>query len=145
MARRGRPIELVPISADITSGPCGTLISTDTTDYVFYTIATPVLHQQHIVLHELGHLLCGHSGGCALQQSVVGKFLPNLPVELVRRVLARSTYDETEEREAELFASLVLHRVGRSGPATGAGGADAAGLARLRSAFDPPARRSGRA
>ncbi|MFC5666552.1 ParH-like protein [Kitasatospora misakiensis] len=108
---RGRPIELVPLSGPAHS-PCGVLISTDRADYIGYAADTTALHQQHIVLHEIGHLLCGHTGGGAGLSAVVQDSLaPRLSGELVRRVLGRSAYTQRQEQEAELVASLTLHRV----------------------------------
>lgn len=119
--QRGRPIELIPLQAR-PGAPCGVLAATDRADYVFYTRDTSPLHQQHILLHELGHLLCGHAEGQELSDKVAAMLTPNLPVELVRRVLGRTTYLWEHEQEAELVASLIVRRL--------AGGADP-----LRSAF----------
>ncbi|MED7948974.1 ParH-like protein [Streptomyces sp. BE20] len=106
---RGRPIELMPLSGPAPS-PCGVLISTDRADYIGYAVDTTALHQQHIVLHEIGHLLCAHTGGAGLSTVVSRVLTPQLPDELVRRVLGRSVYTERQEQEAELVASLTLHR-----------------------------------
>ncbi|WP_246018920.1 hypothetical protein [Saccharothrix australiensis] len=123
--RRGRPIELVALAA-WSGAQCGLVVATDRADYVFVTADTSPLHQRHIVLHEAGHLLCGHTGGGALPDAVAASLTPNLSVELVRRVLGRTTYDRGQEREAELVASLIMRRVDA--------GADAP-PDRLRSAF----------
>ncbi|MFJ8433884.1 ParH-like protein [Kitasatospora sp. NPDC094019] len=109
--RRGRPIELIPLSGPAHS-PCGVLVSTDRADYIGYAVDTTTLHQQHIVLHEIGHLLCRHTGvGPGLGEEVREALTPRLSGELVRRVLGRSAYTQRQEREAELVASLALHRV----------------------------------
>ncbi|MEV6975294.1 ParH-like protein [Kitasatospora sp. NPDC093806] len=108
---RGRPIELIPLSGPAHS-PCGVLVSTDRADYIGYAVDTTALHQQHIVLHEIGHLLCRHAGtGAVLGEDVREALTPRLSGELVRRVLGRSAYTQRQEREAELVASLALHRV----------------------------------
>ena len=109
-AGRGRPIELIPL-ASRPGAPCGVLAATDRADYVFYTRDTSPLHQQHILLHELGHLLCGPAEGQALPDQVAAVLTPNLPVELVRRVLGRTTYRWEHEQEAELVASLIVRRI----------------------------------
>jgi hypothetical protein len=117
-ARRGRPIELMPVNAP-TGGPCGLLMSTERADYILYPTNTTALHRRHILLHEVGHLLCGHVGsdagadGAAIDAAAGRELLPNLSSELIRRVLGRTTYSEVEEREAELLASLIAQRVGR--------------------------------
>lgn len=118
--QRGRRIELVPMSVN-TSAPCGVLAATDQADYVFYTTETSALHQEHILLHEIGHLLCGHAGSAELDAVVPSALMPNLSPELIRRVLGRTTYAEEQEREAELVASLIMRRARRETPAAHAG------------------------
>lgn len=120
--RRGRPIELVPIHA-LPASPCGLLLSTDHADYLCYAVNTSPLHREHILLHEAGHLVCGHTGPSTVD-ALPAALLPHLSGELVRRVLGRTSFDDVQERQAELFASLVLHRAARWRPphATPAGG-----------------------
>ncbi|MEV6524290.1 hypothetical protein AB0M43_20250 [Longispora sp. NPDC051575] len=135
-AQRGRPIELVPVRAP-TGSACGLLVSTDHTDYICYPEDTTPLHREHILLHEVGHLVRGHVGTTALDG--VGALLPSLSAELVRRVLGRGGYTETQEQEAELIASLIARRVHRrrtDGPAEPRDVTVADGLARLRSVFE---------
>ncbi|GAA1026192.1 MULTISPECIES: hypothetical protein [Amycolatopsis] len=105
-AGRGRPIELLP--ARVIGGPCGLVMSTDRADYILLPANTSALHRQHILLHEIGHLVCGHAGSVD-----VGALLPTLSPELVQRVLGRSVYTEVQEQEAELLATLVAHRAAR--------------------------------
>jgi hypothetical protein len=108
-ARRGRPIRLVPM--DGLTGVCGLWVATATTDLVFYERVTTPPHQEHIILHELSHMLCDHQraalSGLAAQ---VEELLPNLDPEMVHRVLGRAGYTSEEEREAELLASLIRQR-----------------------------------
>lgn len=117
-AERGRPIELMPVSAP-EGAPCGLLMSTERADYILYPTNTTALHRRHILLHEVGHLLCGHTGsdagadGVAIDAAAGRQLMPNLSPELVRRVLGRTTYTEVQEREAELVASLLAQRVVR--------------------------------
>lgn len=117
-AVRGRPIELMPVSAP-EGAPCGLLMSTERADYILYPTNTTALHRRHILLHEVGHLLCGHTGsgagadGAAIDAAAGRQLMPNLSPELVRRVLGRTTYTEVEEREAELVATLLAQRVVR--------------------------------
>lgn len=71
--------------------------------YILYQrVATP-LHQQHVVAHELGHVLGGH---------------PLEPVEDLaeidphgsRGALRRTSYNSRVEREAETIATVLLGR-----------------------------------
>lgn len=59
-AHRGRPLVLQPMPGLSTGAPCGLWISVPTADYVFYDPETSRLHAEHIVLHELAHMLSGH-------------------------------------------------------------------------------------
>jgi hypothetical protein len=112
--RRGRPVHLHPLPADADAGtPCGVCLTTDDADHIFHVPGTSPLHQQHIILHELGHLLCDHVGAGEASTEAVSRLLPDLSPGMVRRVLWRSSYSSVQEQMAEMMASLVL---GRAGP-----------------------------
>lgn len=116
---RGRPIELVPVSSRL-DVPCGVLVTTDRADYIVYATDTTPLHQQHILLHEAAHVICGHYETASAASVAARVLLPDLPPALVQRVLNRSVYTEPQEQEAELVASLILTRaahLARTGPA----------------------------
>lgn len=122
--RRGRPILLHPLPREAAeSGVCGLWVGTETVDYVFYEAHTTPLHREHIVLHELGHILFGH-------HSLEGEETDGrAPV-----VLGRTNYTTRQEQEAEMLASMIrTHTSGTGGsrPAAGPRGA----LARLESAM----------
>lgn len=110
--QRGRPLVLVPLPPHACT-PCGMLVTTDRADYIGYPTSTSALHQQHILLHEVGHLVRGHAGVAHLGSSASRVLLPHLSGELVHRVLGRSVYSDVQEQEAELIASLALHRPAR--------------------------------
>ncbi|MGW3951213.1 ParH-like protein [Streptomyces sp. NPDC004752] len=135
---RGRPIELVPVTAR-PHLPCGLLVSTDGADRIVYPADTTLLHQQHIQLHEVAHLLCGHHETTPAASSAAEVLLPHLPASLIHRVLGRTVYTEPQEQEAELVASLILNRAAQL-DRTGAAAASPAGSeeARLRSLFGSP-------
>lgn len=104
--QRGRPIHLTPLPLPANS-PCGLIVSTDTFDAIFYQANTSRLHQEHIIAHELGHLLGGHQPVTGLGTELSETLLPNLNPQLIQRVLGRTGYAAVEEREAELIASLI--------------------------------------
>lgn len=113
-AQRGRAVELLPVHArpDL---PCGLLLTTAAADYVMYAADTTPFHQQHILLHEAAHLLCGHQDGASMH-AAAQILLPGLSPALVQRVLGRTVYSEPQEAEAELVASLILSRVSSHPP-----------------------------
>lgn len=104
--RRGRPIRLVPMTG--LGGVCGLVVATGETDLIFYEQVTTPPHQEHIILHELSHLLCDHDR--AASDLAVEHLLPDLDPRMVRRVLGRAGYSSVEEREAELLASMIRQR-----------------------------------
>ena len=113
--RRGRPIVLRPV-AGVGSRLTGLwlALADPPVDVIVYEARTTPLHQQHIVLHELGHLLAGHAPGASVAGTARLLF-PDLDPDSVRRALERGSYSSSEEREAELLASLILLRATRQG------------------------------
>jgi hypothetical protein len=107
-ARRGRPIRLIPMAR--LTGICGVWIATSTMDLIFYERETTRPHQDHIILHELSHLLCDHYTASFPVTAKIERLLPSLDPEMVRRLLARAGYSTFEEREAETLASLIRQR-----------------------------------
>lgn len=101
---RGRHIELraFPLRAD---GPLGAWLETPQADVIVFQRETTAHHQDHIVLHELGHILADHPGppGGAVWEAL----LPGLGADAIRRALLRCSYGTKEEQEAELVATIV--------------------------------------
>jgi hypothetical protein len=107
--KRQRALHLVPKGTRL--GPCGIWLALPDVDYVFYESETSQLHREHIILHELGHLLCEHQPNAVMDAEVVAKLFPHLNPDVVHRVLGRTTYTAIEEQEAEMVASLVRERI----------------------------------
>lgn len=108
----GRSIVLMSHSMAI-GGLCGAWMRTAKADYVFYEEDTSQLHQQHIVFHEIGHILRAHVPGKELSKDLARTIAAGMKVSDVFRVLGRDSYDEDDEFEAELIATLILRRIGR--------------------------------
>ncbi|MER5963208.1 hypothetical protein [Streptomyces sp. NPDC002057] len=109
--QRGRPLHLHPLPLDAsTAGACGLWLATATDDHIFYEQHTSALHQEHIVLHEFGHMLFEHdprSEGPDDDDTLRRTFLPDLDPRMVGRILGRTNYSTRQEREAELLASML--------------------------------------
>ncbi|MGW0366196.1 hypothetical protein [Streptomyces sp. NPDC002990] len=103
---RGRPIRLVPYSLSV-PGPYGLWIAGAQADFIFYQKETSQAHQDHIVLHEVGHILADH-GSDESEDAVWQEVLPDLSTEVINRALRRTSYAEEREREAELVATIIL-------------------------------------
>ncbi|WP_353946464.1 hypothetical protein ABII15_35920 [Streptomyces sp. HUAS MG91] len=73
---------------------------------IIFQRETTLLHQDHIVLHEVGHILADHRG-LAVEADQWKGMLPGLGDGAIRRVLQRCTYGTQEEREAELVATII--------------------------------------
>ncbi len=108
----GRDIRLMPES-DFAGQPSGLLISTAEADIVCYAGRTTPLHQAHIALHEISHLVLGHCSAGDIE-SLARLLLPGTDARLIRHILGRQGYAAPEERAAELTASMLLERACRS-------------------------------
>ena len=114
-ARRNRPIVLRPFRSPL--GPCGLWVAAPDGDVIFYERDTSPLHQQHIVLHEASHLVCGHRPLSLPPSELAELLFPDVHPDRVGRVLRRAVYSREEEWEAEILASLILEQAVRSAPA----------------------------
>lgn len=90
-----RDIQLVPYALS-GSGVHGLLVRTDATDYVVYDSDTTTMHREHIILHELSHVMCGHTGASSRE---------------LAEILCRESYMDDQEVEAEMLASMMGQRV----------------------------------
>lgn len=107
--RRDRPIILRPIATQV--GPWGLWAAGEHTDYILYESSTSSLHQEHIILHELSHLICGHRPARVTEPAVAAALFADLSPDTIQRMLSRATYSAAEEQEAEVLASVLLERV----------------------------------
>jgi hypothetical protein len=72
---RGRPVRLRRIPAGV-DAPCGLWVSTGDADYVFHQTGTSPLHQEHIILHELAHMIFDHARGGDSGEGLRRELLP---------------------------------------------------------------------
>lgn len=96
---RNRPI--IPVEWPFEAGdPYGAWCPGPSTDWIFVQKAASFGHQEHIVAHELGHLLAGHEPECVID----GEDDDQWPGQIMRR----TKYDSAQERDAETVATLLL-------------------------------------
>ncbi|GAA3580014.1 hypothetical protein GCM10022222_76000 [Amycolatopsis ultiminotia] len=121
---RGRDIDLLAVRY-APGRPSGAWQRHDSYDLVAYAAGTSTLHQDHIIAHEIAHLLCEHRGECVLSEAEAARLAPDLSAHLLSHLLTRVTTD-SDEYEAELMAVLLMSaatadeaplRPGASGPA----------------------------
>lgn len=103
---RGRPIRLMAHSR--LGEMSGFWVGLDDIDVVFFDDALTGVHLEHVIAHELAHIAFGHGHDEVLAPDVLQALFPLLDPSRVRRMLARKEYSEAEEREAEVFASMLL-------------------------------------
>jgi hypothetical protein len=108
--RRRRPIHLVPLALGA-GQPSGVSLVLAEMDVVVYDAGTGKVHQEHIIAHELAHIMCGHIGTASLDDEVARVIFPNLDPGLVRDMLHRADYGDEQELEAEIMASVILRRM----------------------------------
>jgi hypothetical protein len=111
--RRGRPITLLPFEAAGRVAVSGAWVELSDRDVILHDATTTPYHQQLIVAHEIGHMICDHYPSSVLADDVARAVLPSLDPALVSRILSRTDYTCREEQEAEVFATLLLRHVER--------------------------------
>ncbi|MEU6034025.1 hypothetical protein ABZ801_01305 [Actinomadura sp. NPDC047616] len=109
--QRGRTTRLIPTPA-LDEKISGLTLSSGNTDYIWY-VQTTGLHRDHIVMHEIGHHVLGHSpryqADPALLARLLGSTLTHVSPKTTKLMLcARTVFDSIDETEAELFATVVL-------------------------------------
>jgi hypothetical protein len=134
--QRGRPILLRAVPG-LEPGATGVwlAIGSPPADVIAYAPGTSRLHRDHIILHELSHILCDHAPRLH-DGELADALFPDIRPDVVLGVLQRIAYSDEEELEAELLATLIQAGAssrGAGGPGAGAcGGGD---LARRLEAF----------
>ncbi|MGX1758397.1 hypothetical protein ACWIG5_16070 [Streptomyces lydicus] len=110
-AQRKRPLHLHPLPEQAARNSiCGMWLATKTDDHIFFEKRTSRVHQEHIVLHEIGHMLFDHRGADLEHGEVPQVLFPDLNPQVVQQVLGRASYTNRQEQEAEMLASLLRIR-----------------------------------
>ncbi len=125
--RRGRPLYLREAALP-KPGPSGMWVEYENYDVILYQAETTRLHQDHIRLHEIGHILVAEHEEAAARAAAgaPGKptdeatdeaavfvegwasLLPVFTAETIKRVARRCSYDDGEECAVELVATIIL-------------------------------------
>nr|WP_052478600.1 ImmA/IrrE family metallo-endopeptidase [Kibdelosporangium sp. MJ126-NF4]CEL19365.1 Cinorf13 protein [Kibdelosporangium sp. MJ126-NF4]CTQ94836.1 Cinorf13 protein [Kibdelosporangium sp. MJ126-NF4] len=115
--QRGRAIKVLPYPQRVVTEarrmreplPYGMWLPGERADYIYYREDTSLAHQQHVILHELGHLCCRHYDDTFDDESIESFHEAGRTVE---GGLKRTVYSDDQERAAEMFAYLVEERLG---------------------------------
>lgn len=106
--QRGKPIILR--AASFPAGVLtGGLLITDSVDFIAYPETTP-LHRDHIIGHELGHIIAGHTPTAVQGEDALRLLAPDIDPAVIRRMLSRTNYTDREEQEAEAIAGWLSTR-----------------------------------
>lgn len=101
--RRGRPIVFRPAPLPM-PGPLGMWADTVHGDLIVYQERTSKLHQDHIILHELCHVIADDVGSPTDWAALV----PGVDKREVRRVLNRCSYEDAAECRVETAATIIM-------------------------------------
>lgn len=107
---RGRPllVEEVEGVSGADDELCGLWVELDTADCIFFEASTSPLHRDHIVLHEISHMLLGHSSSSDTSTGAdLGELFTTIDPRTVRSVLGRANFSSPQEREAEQLATRI--------------------------------------
>lgn len=110
--RRERSIIFVPREMPATL--FGAWVKGIDKDYVFFEQNTISIHQAHIQLHEMAHMICQHPT-VELESDQVHAILRHVgPADFsdcIESLLLRSVHSDEVEEEAEMLTSLIQERV----------------------------------
>lgn len=134
---RERAIHLVPMAIPETSLN-GMWVATARADFVIYSACATRSHQEHIIAHELGHIMCDHQATTDLDDGILRCLFPDIAPEIVRRALQRGEYSHWNEQEAEMIASVFRARMQNRDRGIPPVRADDEVVTRLRSAITSP-------
>ncbi|WP_082942882.1 hypothetical protein [Mycobacterium sp. 852002-40037_SCH5390672] len=110
---RGRPIRVVPTVDNLAISACGLWMKRDTDDIIIHEAGTSEYHIDQIVCHEIGHMMLGHDRGTASgsdgdhPKMIFATALAGLDPH-IGEILGRTAFDDERERDAEMFASIVM-------------------------------------
>lgn len=112
---RGRPIRLVPTDTSTIAGsPCGLWLTKDDEDIIAHEIGTSPYHADQIICHEVGHMILGHDRTRTFgkdrdrEYDLCRKILPGIDPRTIQAVLGRTNFASDQERDAEMFASIIM-------------------------------------
>lgn len=113
--RRGRPIRLIAVPAEVPDFPSALWVPFSDEDLLFADETVSTWHSTLCVLHECGHMLLEHTPRVPDDDSWT-RALTHISGETAVAVLARSLYEEPEERDADMVATILASRIKRAAP-----------------------------
>jgi Zn-dependent peptidase ImmA (M78 family) len=111
--RRDRELRLLP--TEFGHGMSGLWVPYPDIDVVYYEEKASRIHRQHIVLHEIAHMILEHTHDPDLVREYRNKLGFLIDLETFDHVFARTSYVDERERQAETLAGAILEK-GRRAP-----------------------------
>lgn len=112
--QRGRKIKVAELPAlGAEKGFCALLLLRDEGDFILHAHSDSALHTQQFILHEFAHIILGHcdDDGVSHDLSDIDGLLPDIPVSVRSRALARSDLATEQEVAAESLADVLAARI----------------------------------
>ena len=100
----------------LSPGVSGFWVRAPSADYVFYNANAHAIHQAHIALHEVGHIVLEHRLYVlkeTFSPELLAEFGLNQPAGRLRRV-SPVQRNEADEREAEAFVYCIQKHVAQA-------------------------------
>lgn len=108
---KGREIVTIPWVMPATVFGAWMSDDEESKEYIFYRDNVPVIHQVHIQLHELSHLLLGHPTLRINRKKIAEVFSKKASLPFADLLRLRSPRQTECETQAEVLATLIQERV----------------------------------
>ncbi|WP_433542023.1 hypothetical protein ACQP10_38370 (plasmid) [Streptosporangium sandarakinum] len=102
---RGRRVHLHELPATAAGAICGLWLATEKADHIYVAPGATGVLRVNILLHEISHMLLGHGRADEAAAALARLLHGGGNTQGVR-----ARYDSTEERHAEMLATLILTR-----------------------------------
>lgn len=111
---RGRGLRLLTLPETALVGLCGVWLATPHVDVIFHRPTADPAQRHQTITHECAHMLLNHGVDDVLTQDQLAGLLTgidleayNLDFSMVKAARGITDYDDPDEYDAELFATII--------------------------------------
>jgi hypothetical protein len=108
---RGRELLLLPVEFGCEIS--GLWLPLPDRDVVYYEASTTPAHRLNIVLHELAHMILDHPHDPVTVRALRNRLVSFVDGEAFDRLFARTSFEDSAERDAEDLVVRILHEARR--------------------------------